>query len=214
MKTQTQSEAPKVFQAIANVAAEMAKIGIGKDRLNPQQNFKYRGIDDLYNVLGPVMAKNKLIVLQTAETRDSFEKTSKNGSAIYYVILKITYTFVSSEDGSSYSITTFGEAMDSSDKATNKAQTSAYKYAMIQTFAIPIVGEENDPDHTSHENKPSARPITKPAPNRQQIEKLFDRVRAGEKEVLEKFQAAFYISSEIGDEIDATLKAIENENPL
>jgi hypothetical protein len=214
MKTQTQSEAPKVFQAIANVAAEMAKIGIGKDRLNPQQNFKYRGIDDLYNVLGPVMAKNKLIVLQTAETRDSFEKTSKNGSAIYYVILKITYTFVSSEDGSSYSITTFGEAMDSSDKATNKAQTSAYKYAMIQTFAIPIVGEENDPDHTSHENKPSARPITKPAPNRQQIEKLFDRVRAGEKDVLEKFQAAFYISSEIGDEIDATLKAIENENPL
>lgn len=214
MKTQNQIEAPKVFQAIANVAAEMAKIGIGKDRLNPQQNFKYRGIDDLYNVLGPVMAKNKLIVLQTAETRDSFEKTSKNGSAIYYVILKITYTFVSSEDGSSYSITTFGEAMDSSDKATNKAQTSAYKYAMIQTFAIPIVGEENDPDHTSHENKPSARPITKPAPNRQQIEKLFDRVRAGEKDVLEKFQAAFYISAEIGDEIDATLKAIENENPL
>ena len=35
----------------------------------------------------------------------------------------------------------FGEAMDSSDKATNKAMSAAYKYACIQTFSIPVTGE-------------------------------------------------------------------------
>ena len=31
--------------------------------------------------------------------------------------------------------------MDSSDKATNKAMSAAYKYACIQTFSIPVNGE-------------------------------------------------------------------------
>lgn len=210
MKTQPTNEAPKVFEALTKTASDLAKIGIGKDRVNEQQRFKYRGIDDLYNVLGPILAKNNLIVLQEAESRDSFEKVSKTGGAIYYVILKMKYTFICSEDGSSYAITTFGEAMDSSDKATNKAQTSAYKYAMIQTFAIPIVGEENDPDSKTHEAKPG-QPKTKQAPNAEQLSKMYDRFRAGEKDVLDKFAAHFYISADLGEEIDATLRAIESE---
>jgi len=30
-----------------------------------------------------------------------------------------------------------GEGMDSSDKATNKANSAAYKYAMFELFCIP-----------------------------------------------------------------------------
>ena len=60
------------------------------------------------------------------------------------------FDFVSSADGSAHTVRTFGEAMDSGDKATNKAMSAAYKYAAFMTFAIPTEGD-NDADATSHE---------------------------------------------------------------
>jgi hypothetical protein len=45
---------------------------------------------------------------------------------------------------------TFGEAMDSGDKATNKAMSAAYKYALMQTFAIPTEGD-HDSENQTHE---------------------------------------------------------------
>ena len=44
--------------------------------------------------------------------------------------------------------------MDGGDKATNKAMSAAYKYALLQTFAIPTEGD-NDADATTHEVAPS-----------------------------------------------------------
>jgi hypothetical protein len=48
---------PKVYEAIAKVQAELARTGISKDRTNsqPGANYKFRGIDDVYNVLAPLL---------------------------------------------------------------------------------------------------------------------------------------------------------------
>ena len=46
-------------------------------------------------------------------------------------------------------VKTFGEAMDSGDKATNKAMSAAYKYACFKAFSIPTEGD-NDADATAH----------------------------------------------------------------
>ena len=43
--------------------------------------------------------------------------------------------------------------MDTSDKATNKAMSAAYKYAAFQTFAIPTEAD-NDADGHTHEVSP------------------------------------------------------------
>jgi hypothetical protein len=48
----------------------------------------------------------------------------------------------------------YGEAMDSGDKATNKAMSAAYKYACMQAFSIPTEGD-NDADAHTHEVKPA-----------------------------------------------------------
>jgi hypothetical protein len=65
------------------------------------------------------------------------------------VSLKVAFDLVSVEDGSSHSIKAYGEALDAGDKATSKAMTAAYKYALLQTFCIPISGSE-DADADSH----------------------------------------------------------------
>jgi hypothetical protein len=44
----------------------------------------------------------------------------------------------------------FGEAMDSGDKATNKAMSAAYKYMAMQEFCIPTEGD-NDADAATHQ---------------------------------------------------------------
>jgi hypothetical protein len=57
---------------------------------------------------------------------------------------------VSAEDGSMHTAIAYGEAMDSGDKATNKAMSAAYKYACMEVFCIPTEGTP-DADAETHE---------------------------------------------------------------
>ena len=50
----------KVYQAIAYVMRDMSAEGISKDRRNQQQNYNFRGIDDVYNALSPEQQERRL----------------------------------------------------------------------------------------------------------------------------------------------------------
>lgn len=144
-------EVPKnVYQLIAAVSAAIAHDGIGKNRRNQQQNYAFRGIDDVYNALAPVLAKHGLVILPRILARECVERTSKSGSAQFFVTVEAEFDFVSAHDGSRHTVRTYGEAQDSADKATNKAMSAAYKYAAFQTFCIPTEGD-NDADATTPE---------------------------------------------------------------
>ena len=134
-----------VYQLIAAVAAEMASEGISKGRKNKDQGYTFRGIDDVYNALAPVLAKHGLVVLPRCLVRTVTERQTRNGGTLFSVVVESEFDFVSSHDGSRHTVKTFGEAMDSADKATNKAMSAAYKYAAFQTFCIPTEGD-NDAD--------------------------------------------------------------------
>ena len=136
----------EVYKAINRVQAALAEIGIAKDKRNTQQNYQFRGIDDVYNALAPLLAKNELCILPRCIGRDVQERQSKTGSALFYVAVEVEFDFVSAKDGSKHTVATFGEAMDSGDKATNKAMSTAYKYAAFQTFAIPTEATAQDAD--------------------------------------------------------------------
>lgn len=142
----------KVYLAISTVAAKLAHEGISKDRKNEQQGYKFRGIDDVYNALAPYLAEAKLCILPNVLDREVVERTNAKGTALFYVTVKVRFDFVSAEDGSKHEVVTYGEAMDSGDKATNKAMSAAFKYACMQAFCIPTEGD-NDADATTHEVK-------------------------------------------------------------
>jgi len=61
----------------------------------------------------------------------------------------VAFDLVSSADGSSHTVEAFGEALDPSDKATAKAMSSAYKYAMLQAFCVPVA-QIDDADRSGH----------------------------------------------------------------
>lgn len=154
----------QVYQAIAAVTAEMAREGIAKGRRNQQQGYQFRGIDDVYNALSPVLARHRLCILPRVTERVVQERETRNGGVLLYVTVRVEFDFVSADDGSVHMVSTYGEAMDSADKATNKAMSAAYKYAAFQTFCIPTEGD-NDADATTPEvtRRPEPRPAAKPA---------------------------------------------------
>lgn len=140
-----------VYQCINRVQTALNKTGISKDRTAQQgASFKFRGIDDVYNAISPLLAEAGLCILPRMISRHCDERQSTAGKALFYVTVEAEFDLVSAEDGTRHTIRTFGEAMDSGDKATNKAMSAAYKYACFQAFAIPTEGD-NDPDAHVHE---------------------------------------------------------------
>jgi hypothetical protein len=112
----------KVYQAINKVQADLARVGISKARTNSQgAGYKFRGIDDVFNALSPLLATHGLCILPRMLTRTCEERMSKSGGNLFYVTVEAEFDLVAAEDGSKHTIRTFGEAMDSGDKATNKA---------------------------------------------------------------------------------------------
>lgn len=142
-----------VYKAISQVARELAEQGIKKDSVNQQQRFNFRGIDAVYNALAPALVKHGLLILPRMSDRTITERTGKSGGALFFVTVKAEFDFVSVEDGSIHTVTTYGEAMDSGDKATNKAMSIAYKYAAFQAFCIPTEETAIDADAEVHNVK-------------------------------------------------------------
>lgn len=136
---------PLIYKKIIEVMADIN--AIGKDRRNQQQGFQFRGIDDVMNELHSSLAKCGVFVLPNvlAETRTT-GKTARGGD-MFYTRLKINFGFYA-EDGSHVDAVVIGEAMDTADKASNKALSIGLKYAMLQVFCIPTE-DEKDPDAVS-----------------------------------------------------------------
>jgi hypothetical protein len=154
---------PAVYQAIAAVMQDVGREGIAKGRRNQQQGYAFRGIDDVYNALAPLLARHHLIIVPRVLTREKTEQTTQKGGILFYVVVQVEFDIVCATDGSKITACTWGEAMDSADKATNKAMSAAYKYMAMQTFCIPTEGD-NDADASHHEIRREAAPSHTPAP--------------------------------------------------
>lgn len=149
---ETKVKAPMgIYAAMAAIAAEIGAIGKDK-RCTQGANFAYRGIDDVYNALNPIMAKHGVFVLPIAGERTTETRQTQKGATIEVVVMRMTYKFCHA-DGSSVEAVTVGQAMDSGDKATNKAMAIAHKYAILQAFCIPTEDME-DPDAVAEQLAP------------------------------------------------------------
>lgn len=159
---------PKVMQEIG---------GISKGRENKAQGYKFRGIEDFYLAAHPALLMHGVFCAPKVKTRQEyrFEKTNDQGRTTtwLHVALEVEHVFYA-PDGSNVSVVTWGEGLDNSDKATNKAMSGAMKYALIELFCVPTQDVE-DSDRTSPEAGSKQRDVPRTTeaiplerPNRQQ----------------------------------------------
>jgi ERF superfamily len=155
MQQQSHDIAPDVYRAICEVAKAISRDGVAKSGRNQQQGYSFRGIDEIMNALSPLLADAQLCILPRMLSRTQEERTTTKGGVLFYVTVHARFAFVSARDGSRHTVVTYGEAMDSADKATNKAMSAAYKYAVMQAFCIPTESMP-DADQTTPEPAPKA----------------------------------------------------------
>jgi hypothetical protein len=135
-----------IFEKLAAIQKEIDPIA--KNQTNQGQRYNFRGVDDVYNALHPLLAKHEVVTMPwVLEARREDRVTSK-GSALIYTMLRVEFAFYA-KDGSTISCICEGEGMDSGDKSTNKAMAAAHKYALTQVFTIPYEGQI-DADSESH----------------------------------------------------------------
>jgi hypothetical protein len=199
--TTTTEKPGLIFKQIPAIMSEIPSIG--KDRKNTGQGYNFRGIDDIYNFIQPLLAKHS--VFMTAEILDDRheERASKSGGVIMYRVLKLRYSFVAS-DGSSIATDAVGEGMDSGDKASAKAMSIAQKYAILQTFLVPTE-DAKDPEVDNHEVAPKPKPKAAELVTDDQrvvLAKLLDDMHHAGKDVddiVEKVKAHFGIEGYPGE---------------
>jgi hypothetical protein len=137
------TEAPRVYAAIVAVTRALSRQGLAKRHTNVDSGYAYRGIDDVYAALSPLLARHRLCMLPRMLERGHASHRTANGELLFSVWVRAAFDFVSVVDGSRHSIETYGEAMDGGDKGTSKAMSAAFKYAAMQSFCIPVAGEED-----------------------------------------------------------------------
>ena len=151
-------ETTSIQAALADVLREIG--AIEKTQQNKQQGFRYRGIDDVMNALHPSLGKHGVIILPQVIDSTRSDRQSKGGGVLFCVTLRVRYLFVG-PDGSTLEAVVESEAFDSGDKATNKALSIAYKYAILQVLCIPTE-ELIDPDRDSHEVAATTQTASQP----------------------------------------------------
>jgi ERF superfamily/Topoisomerase DNA binding C4 zinc finger/Putative quorum-sensing-regulated virulence factor len=145
----------EIFKAMSAVMAKI--VAVGKDHRNVSQNYSFRSIDDAYDAVQPALVEVGVSCIprvleyrpQPVKGKVQEDGTQKEGT---HMLVKMEFEWCAG-DGSSIRSTMVGEAIDFGDKAAAKAASMAYKYALFQTFCIPIGGngQDRDPDFSSPE---------------------------------------------------------------
>lgn len=149
-------KAPRIYAAISAISRELAKTGIAKSSVNTDVGYSFRSVDEVMCALAPLLAKHRVCILPRLSERWSQELAARAG---LHVTVKGRFDLVAASDGSTHTLESFGEAIDTSDKATSKAMTAAYKYALIQAFCIPIRGTADADESSPRRISPFAEPV-------------------------------------------------------
>lgn len=141
------TDTPLIYGKLIEAARLME--GVEKGGYNSAQKFKFRGIEQLTKACAPIFKEVGIVVVPRMKWLESVPQPDGKG---FRVIVEACYLFYA-EDGSCVDATTIGEGVDSYDKATNKAMSAAYKYALLQTLCI---GDPDD-DSDSHSEPAAAK---------------------------------------------------------
>lgn len=149
----------KVTQEITAVAKNLS-VGTGKNQ------YKAVGEADILSAVRPAEAKHGVYSYpysrEIVESGTMERETQYGKSVQMFMRIKVVYRFLCIDDPASYiDVESYGDGVDSQDKAPGKAMTYADKYALMKAYKI-ITGD--DPDQ--YESEPQNKVDTKRTPGR------------------------------------------------
>lgn len=147
----TQNQAhPTIYELMALVMRDVKNIG--KDGFNNHHKYAFRGVDDFIGALAQPLRDHGVFML--TEILDYQVSVRGSMNAVH---MRVAFHF-HGPAGDKVTATTLGEASDTADKASNKAMSAALKYALMQTFMIPVDAgslDDGDRDHPVAHRSPA-----------------------------------------------------------
>lgn len=155
-------ETMNLYQKINAISNDLGVIE--KSGKNTMQNYNFMEQAEIMAKIRPLLEKHGLAIIPETIERRVFERevTRSNGKQGIdtHVQTNHKYTIVNTDkpDERIECLWDGGEAIDSGDKATNKAITASQKYFYIKLFHISDK-EDPDLDSPSEANKAEAKPV-------------------------------------------------------
>ena len=162
-----------IYEKMLNITSEIKnvsknlEVGVGKNAYKAVGEadvlFAVKQLEQKYKVYS-YPCHREVIDRAILETEKEYNGNVTKGNQIFLRI-DTTYRFVNIENPEEYiEIATYGDGIDTQDKAVGKAMTYADKYALLKAYKI-ITGEDPDQEHspdtakyTSHTDGRKATP--------------------------------------------------------
>ncbi|MEV0525992.1 ERF family protein [Streptomyces sp. NPDC050439] len=125
------------------VRREIRAIGKGELYNQSGTRFNFRGVDTVVNVFGPVTLKHGVHVMSSKVEATYGTKNTKSGGTMRECSALVTWTIMGPM-GDTLTLQTMGEALDTADKATTKAQSVALRTLLLGFGLTPT--HDKDPD--------------------------------------------------------------------
>lgn len=167
-----------IFQKMSAITDEITRVAKNLSVGVGQSQYKAVGEADVLSAVKPVEIKygvysypvNRNIVetsILTTKTEYNEKVTEKNQ---LFMRLETIYRFVNMDKPTEYiDITTYGDGVDSQDKAPGKAMTYSDKYALLKAYKIET---GDDPDQKASEPLTKVEPTAPKLATPKQIEIL------------------------------------------
>ena len=154
---ENKSEKMNIYAKMSAITEEIGKVaknlnvGVGKS------SYRAVGEADVLSAVKPIEKKfgiysypssRKIVDTNVLTTTSEYNGQTVEKSQLFMRI-ETTYTFVDIDTGEYIEITTYGDGVDTQDKAPGKAMTYADKYALLKAYKIET-GE--DPDQNKSED--------------------------------------------------------------
>ena len=155
------STTPTVHEAWLDVMAAVRSVGKDGKYTSKTANYSFRGIDGVVNAVGPALRTNR-VHIRPIRIKAEYQQVEAGSNRTLMRECTVTVTYrVTGPAGDYFDGEAQGEALDSSDKGSAKAQSVAYRVFLLQSLTIPT--DEPDPDEFRHERVAVQEPQEDPA---------------------------------------------------
>ncbi|MEV6046061.1 ERF family protein [Streptomyces xanthochromogenes] len=121
----------------------------------PGTKFNFRGVDTVVNTFGPVTLKHGVNVFPVEVVAEYRDTTTKNNAKMHECTATVSWMVMGPKgDTLPVLLKTMGEALDTSDKGTAKAQSVALRVLLLTGGLTPTHDADPDSSHAERGEAP------------------------------------------------------------
>lgn len=207
-----------IYEKMAKITEELGVVEKGlKVQVNKTSSYKAVNERDVIDAIKPLEAKYRVYsypIKRNVIDRDTLVKENDYGKTnTLFMRIETTYRFVNIDKPEEYvETTTYGDGLDTGDKAPGKAMTYADKYALMKSYKMST---GDDPDKEASPEHGYSKQQDKYTDNTKTSEKeaLKTKIKAYSTLASEKLKARNVKLSELTlEEMKSLLEELENGN--